>query len=194
MLVYRTNHGRPIQLGDQFWHRARLFDIADLDNMVVTAKVSEAEYTFIQPGMPADIRILTMPDRVFRGEVVEVSNVAKDKSEGEITSWRDQNKKAGIQTFDVTIAVLDRSPYIKPNVEADVTISCRTIPDVLKVPLTAVFDKSGNKCVRVLKGRRIEERKVTLGDSAGEWTVVTSGLEEGEEVLLPVETEGEETS
>ena len=191
MLVYRTIHGRPIQLGDQFWRRAHLFDIADLDNMIVKAKVNEAEYALISTGMSVRIRAFSMPDRVFKGKIVEVAKVAKDRAEGELTSWRQVHSggEAGIQAFDVTIAIEDRSPYIKPNVEAEVIVSCKTIPDVLTIPVTAVFEKSGRKYVRVLNGRRVETREITPGESAGEWIVVTQGLAAGEDVLLTVREE-----
>jgi multidrug efflux pump subunit AcrA (membrane-fusion protein) len=189
VLVYRTMDGQPLQLGAQFWHSAHLFDITDLDNMVLRAKVTESEYSHIHVGQAVRIRAFSLPDHLFEGEVREVAKVAKDKSEGELTRWG--FSRAGIQTFDVLIGIRGSDPNLRPNIDAEATIFCDRIPGALSIPIDAVFEQNGRTWVRVLEGFSPKRREVTLGVYASDWVQVTKGLRAGERVLLkPPEKEG----
>ncbi|HUW56035.1 MAG TPA: efflux RND transporter periplasmic adaptor subunit [Planctomycetota bacterium] len=186
MLVYRTFRGRPLELGAQLWHRVHLFDIADLDNMVVRAKVGESEFSRIRVGQPVEIRAFSVPDRPFPGIVQEVSKVAEDKAEGQMFRRRSETEQAGIQAFDVLVGIDRRHAFLRPNVEAEVVILCDEVPDAMTVPIDAVFEHDGRKWVRVLTGRRARLREVTLGVYGSNWVEVKEGLKTGEEVLLRV--------
>lgn len=189
ILLYRTVNNRPLELGAQFWHQAHLFDIADLDNMVVRAKVGESEYSRLKVGQAVEVRAYTVPDRVFTGEVSEVAQVARDKSEGEVR--RSGAGRSGIQKFDVLVRLKDAHEFLRPNVEADLTILCERCEDALTVPIEAVFERNGRKCVEVLEGRRARVREVTLGSRSDNRVQVTKGLEAGERVVLrPPRQEG----
>ena len=188
MLVYRTIRGRPLELGAQFWHRAHLFDIADLDNMVVRAKVGESDFSRIRVGQPVEISVVSVPKRVFTGTVKEVAKVAEDKSEGQVLRRRSRQEKAGIQAFDILVSIDGQDVSLRPNVEAEVVILCERVPDTLSVPIDAVFERHGRKWVRVLDGRRAKPREVTLGTYASDWVQVTKGLKPGERVLLLIPT------
>ncbi|KPJ57606.1 MAG: hypothetical protein AMS16_01290 [Planctomycetes bacterium DG_58] len=189
VLVYRTIRGRPLELGTQFWHRAHLFDIADLDNMVVRAKVGESDFSRIHVGQPVEIRAVSAPKRVFTGTVKEVAKVAEDKSEGQLLRRRSREEKVGIQAFDVLVTVDGHDVFLRPNVEAEVVILCEKVPNALSVPIDAVFERDGRKWVRVLDGRRPKLRQVSLGIHASDWVQVTKGLRTGERVLLDTPTE-----
>lgn len=186
ILLYRTMWGRPLQLGDQFWRRAHLFDIADPDNMIVRVKVSESDYAHIAVGMSADVAVYSLPDAVYHGRVTEVAKVAKDKSEGEVVSWHDTMTKAGIQTFDVLISMETHDGLLMPNVEAAAVIHCKRIPNALSVPVYCVFSSEGRKWVRVLEGGEAVPREVKVGEQNSEWAEIREGLKPGERVLLKV--------
>jgi len=184
MLVYRTLHGRPLELGAQVWHRAHLFDIAHLDTMVVRAKVKESEFAKIKTGQPAEVRVFSLPDRVFTGEVIEVAKTAKDKSEGELKRWGQPDEKEGILVVDVLVRIKEPSVYLRPNVEAEVVILCQTVRDALSIPIEAVSEREGETVVRVVSSRRAKWRAVTLGPRGRNWVAVSEGLKPGEQVLL----------
>lgn len=190
VVLYRTVNNRPLELGAQFWHVAHLFDIANLDRMVVRAKVSESEFACLKPGQPVEVRARTVPDRVFAGEVSEVAQVARDKSEGEMR--RSGSGPAGQQTFDVVVRLRDAHEFLRPNVEADLTIICVRMDDALSVPVDAVFSDGARTCVRVLDGAHARLREVTLGVRSTDRAQVLKGLEAGERVLLrPPRKEGD---
>ncbi len=182
VLLYRTVNNRPLELGAQFWHVAHLFDIADLDNLVVRVKVSESEFSRVRVGQPVEVRAFTVPDRVFAGEVSEVAKVARDKSEGELR--RSGSGPAGIQTFDVLVKLRDAHEFLRPNVEADLIIFCERIGDALTVPIDAVFERNGRKCVRVADGRRVRVQAVSVGVQSQDRVQVLEGLSADDRVLL----------
>ncbi|HUV38264.1 MAG TPA: efflux RND transporter periplasmic adaptor subunit [Planctomycetota bacterium] len=184
VLVYRTLHGRPLELGAQVWHRAHLFDVADLSTMVVRAKVSESEFSHIREGQSAEIRVYSVPDRVFTGKVTEVAKVAEDRSASHLTRWGAPRAEAGIQAFDVLVSIDEQHAHLTPNVEAEVMIHCVEVPDAVVVPIDATFRRHNVDYVHVVSGRRARPREVTLGQRSRDWVVVTSGLEAGERVLL----------
>jgi len=67
---------------------------------------------------------------------------------------------------------------------AQLTVPAGVATDVLTVPLTAVEGAAGKGIVRVVGGDgEHEEREIGLGIADGTTVEVTSGLEEGEEVL-----------
>jgi multidrug efflux pump subunit AcrA (membrane-fusion protein) len=57
--------------------------------------------------------------------------------------------------------------------------------NVLLIPNRAIQGSPDNPWLEVLVGERTEKRQVTLGLSDGVNTEVLSGLEEGEDVVLP---------
>ncbi len=189
VLLYRTLFNRPIEQGVQFWHAAHLFDIADLGQLVVHAKVSESEFARLKVGQAVEVRAVTVPDRVFKGEVREVAKVARDKSEGEVL--RQGAGRVGIQAFDVLVRLSDANQYLRPNVEAELTIFCERAGNALSIPIDAVFYQGDRACVRVLDGRRLRIREVALGVQTNDRVQVVKGLSAGDRVSLrPPEQEG----
>jgi len=191
MLVHRTIHGRKIEPGTSFWASASLFDIVDVSKMFVRVKVLESEVRSVQESQQAEVRVVTMPDRVLRGRVSKVAKVGKDKSEDELMTWKEMRAKAGVQAFDVEVTIEETDPRLRPNVTAEVTIQVARLEDVLKLPLDAVVTQDGKPVVRLLTWRGTSFRPVQLGPAGGDWIVVTDGLDEGDRVVLSA-TEGQE--
>ena len=73
---------------------------------------------------------------------------------------------------------------------AEIVIDKRS--NVLLVPNRAiVYDDQDNPFVKVMVGEQTEERSITLGISDGYDTEVTSGLSEGEIVVIEREIEAQ---
>ena len=67
---------------------------------------------------------------------------------------------------------------------AVVDIVLASYSDVLKVPVAAIVESADGYLCWIRKDGQIERRNVTLGDTNDEYTVVESGLSEGDEVVL----------
>ena len=73
---------------------------------------------------------------------------------------------------------------LRPEMTARLEILVGERPDVLLVPVNAIFERDGVSVAYVLRGRRVESRLVELGE-ANEFDVeVIAGLREGERISL----------
>ena len=83
-----------------------------------------------------------------------------------------------------TMIRLDPQPGLKPGMSAVVDIVLASYTDVLKVPVAAIVESADGYLCWIRKDDQIERRNVTLGDTNDEYTVVKSGLSEGDDVVL----------
>ena len=157
--------------------------IFDLSGLKLTINVSELNISQLQPGQEVEITAEALPDQVFYGVVDAVS------INGTTTK--------GFTTYPVTI-VLEEFGDLNPgmNVSAKVIIFQET--NALCIPVSAV-NSDGTILVAapgalsedgstVIDPSKAEWRTVTLGSGDQEYVSVTEGLEEGEVVLVPVQS------
>jgi len=132
-----------------------------------------------------DITADAIPGQVFQGKVDRVS------INGTTTN--------GFTTYPATILLEDYGG-LNPgmNVSADIVVERKeqalTIPasavqrgDTVLVPLEGCLSEDG---AAVADPSKVEERTVTLGGGDGEFVEITSGLSEGETVLVPLQAQG----
>ena len=159
--------------------------IYDLSALELELRVSELDIGSVQPGQEVVITAEALPGETFTGRVERVSINGSTAD--------------GFTTYPVTI-LLEDFGGLNPgmNVSADIIIS-RT-EDALCVPVEAV-DSSGAVLVAgpgvltedgsaVADLSKAERREVTLGAGDEDYVEITSGLEEGELVLVPVQSAG----
>ena len=84
---------------------------------------------------------------------------------------------------------LDQDERLKPGLTTTVEILVSENPDVVYVPVSAVFlDEHDQSVVYVKEGGRAVKRPVVLGGSTDRVAIVESGVQEGEELLLALPT------
>jgi hypothetical protein len=84
------------------------------------------------------------------------------------------------------------SPILKPGMTTSNKMIINKIPNVLSVPLEAIFEKNGKKIVYVKNGSGFDEHFVDVGEKGENSIIVKKGLENNEEVALQdptIETE-----
>ncbi|HSW88757.1 MAG TPA: hypothetical protein VLG12_06365 [Candidatus Saccharimonadales bacterium] len=91
---------------------------------------------------------------------------------------------SGVVTYPLTIQLDNNYDGIAPNMSATANIIVDTKSDVLLVPLAAVQTSNGQSYVRVLKNGQITQTPVTVGESSDTQTEITSGLTEGDTVVV----------
>ncbi len=153
--------------------------IYDMSCLKVEMDVNELDIGKVKAGQAVEITAAALMGQTFRGTVERVS------VNGTTTS--------GFTTYPVTIAVQDYGD-LKPGMNVSATILGETVRDVLCVPAGAV--NRGNTVLvpgqgamaedgaSVADPSKIEERPVTLGKSDGTYIEITSGLSEGDTVLI----------
>ncbi|HXG12197.1 MAG TPA: efflux RND transporter periplasmic adaptor subunit [Gemmataceae bacterium] len=178
----RSSSGTPraiIAQGETVWEGQRLMRIPDLRSMVVNTKVHEALISRVRVGQEAQIRVEAFPDRVLKGRVKSVANVAA-KPDG----W----SSTDVKVYQTYVEILDEFDGLRPDMSAEVTIFTDSpLKNVLIVPEAAVFGS-----VQMGKYRKVfvmtpdgpEEREVVAGLSNGTHVEIKEGLKEGEEVVV----------
>lgn len=159
----RVIQGQRVAAGDE------LFRIADHTRVWVIADIAEADISEVEVGMPATVTL-----RAFPGE----------PQKGEVTFIYPELMKAETRTVSVRIELPNPDGKMRPGMYADVALQPRKEGSVVAVPDSAVIDSGTRQVVLVAKGEgRFEPREVKLGHRGEDYTEVTEGLSQGEEVV-----------
>ncbi|HSW96669.1 MAG TPA: biotin/lipoyl-binding protein [Candidatus Saccharimonadales bacterium] len=132
--------------------------------------ISEVDAPKIKEGQQATITLDAFSGKTFTGKVIGINH------EGVVSS--------GVVTYPLTIQLDNNYDGIAPNMSATANIIVDTKSDVLLVPLAAVQTTNGQSYVRVVKNGQITQTPVTVGESSDTQTEITSGLTEGDTVVV----------
>lgn len=148
-----------------------LLMIPDLSKMQVKVGVHESKVGRLKIGMNAKVEL---QDVILEGEVEEIAEVTRP------AGWWTGN----MVKYDTLIRLAPR-PGLKPGMSAIVDIALAEHEDVLKVPVaTIVGTDDGYFCWVRSDEDDVQMRKIELGDTNEEFTIVTAGLKEGDEIVL----------
>ncbi len=95
-----------------------------------------------------------------------------------------QGRQTGGQSSQAA-AALTQNSQLAEGMTVTVSIITQERTDVLLVPIKAVISRGSEAFVQVLKDGVTEERSVQAGISNLQYVEITSGLSEGEQVLVP---------
>jgi len=165
-----------IAAGEQVREQQTIIRLPDSEAMQVLAKVNEAKISLVAPGMPATIRLDAFPDEQLYGVVEHVNDFPAPA--GFFSS--------SVKEYETKIQIQGTLPGLRDGLTAEVRILIERIPDVLQVPVQAVFEHGGKfYCVmQNKKGDRWRARNVSLGSAHENFVVINKGLQEGDEVVL----------
>ncbi|PHS34136.1 MAG: efflux transporter periplasmic adaptor subunit [Sulfurovum sp.] len=154
--------------GQHVTPKTELYMIADLHTVWIIAEIYEYELPWIRTGDSAEVTLISVPGKVFKGTVDYIYPYAEAKT----------------RTTKVRLVFKNDDLRLRPDMFAEVNIHVQNQKDALVVPSEAVI-RSGNETqVFVVKGAgKYEPRLVKLGiESAGKVSIL-SGLMEDEEVV-----------
>lgn len=151
--------------------------LEDVGNLYIEADINESDIVLIRVDEPVTVTFDAFgPSKVFLGTVVSVDPSAT------ITE--------GVVNYKIKAALRDTDPNIRPDMNADMTVTAGGVTDVLTIPRAAVIDEDGKTYVRVVtneKKKTYEKKEVTLGFLGdGNIVEVANGLSEGEVIVVSV--------
>jgi RND family efflux transporter MFP subunit len=153
--------------------------LVDTSEIEMRGFIDEIDTAMVQLGQEANIRLDALPDEEINGRVAFISPV------GTI--------QAGVVSYATTITLENPVAELRDGMSATAEIIIERRDDVLFIPNRAIRGTLENPTVVVLVDGQQEERQITLGLSDGINTEVLSGLEEGEEVVLPASGPGQQS-
>ncbi len=153
-------------------------DLIDDQCLYVSAPIDEVDVSRVRVGQLAHISIDAIPGRRFPGRVKRVAPYVVDLE-----------KQA--RTVDVEVEFTNTADLktLLVGYSADVEIILDVRESALRVPTEALLE--GNRVLLFTSNPgRLEERKVGVGVANWRYTEVTSGLRQGQKVVLSVERKG----
>ena len=146
----------------------------DINQVYVQGKVDEADIAHVYMDQPARIKVESFRDRTFNGKVTKIAPLGVQKD--------------NVTTFEVRVSIDNPGGELKANMTANAEILLDEHKGVLTVPENAVmYDAQKNASVQVPDSKQKDGYRkvpVKVGLSNGSVSEVTSGLKEGDQVVL----------
>ncbi len=148
-----------------------LMSVADLSKMQIETQVDESDIGKIALGQRVTFTVDAYIDKVFSGMVSNISQKA--------------NITQNVVYYVVTIDVEGPGTMLKPTMTARVSIQSGESKNTILVPLSAVKENKGQSYVQIMANGKIENINVTTGLSNEDKVEITSGLADGDQIVLP---------
>lgn len=149
--------------------------LADLTKLQVAAGVAEADATRLKTGQRATVAWNALTGATATGKVSAISPTASD---------------GNTVTYPIEV-LLDSIPEgVRLGQTVSLTVTVDEVADAVYVPAAAVRTAGGRTTVTVVKDGVQETRAVEIGLKGDAYTVIVSGVEVGEQVVLATVTSG----
>lgn len=173
----KTNVLASIQVGATVKQGTNLGSVASLSTMQLPIAVDELDLTKVNVGQKAAVRVDAISGKTFDGEVTQVSNV------GTTTN--------GVTTYDAIISVKNTDKNdLKYGMTATAEIVIQDKKDILTIPIQALQNQRGKQYVSLKKadGTIEQQHEVKIGIRSQTAVEIVSGLQEGDEIVMPQRT------
>ncbi len=171
-IVERGEMVSPSSFGGDSGARTSVVALADLSDLQIELDISQTDFARLQMGQRAEIIPEAFSNLKYTGFIAEIAPEAN-------------RAKATVQ---VKVKVENPDAQLRPEMNARVNFlgsaksgAVPATPRVL-VPKAAVVRKDGSDFVFVIKGNKVEQRSVRLGNEMGEFYYVFEGLSGGESI------------
>jgi multidrug efflux pump subunit AcrA (membrane-fusion protein) len=165
--------GQKWAVGDQPYSGSKLIELPDLSAMRAEVKINEVDISKIMDGQRVEIRPDAYSDSAFTGKVEAIANLAQNI-----------DYKTKIKIFPVQIGIEGQSKKLLPGLTVSCKIVVNEIPDVLFIPIEALFNEQGIDYVYVKSGSGFKRRDIKTGDINADYAIVAEGLDENDLIAL----------
>jgi len=188
-----------------------IMTIADMSLITAEVKVDETDIVSVKMDQAADVTIDAIPNKTFKGHVIEIGNTAIVRSTG-VAASQSTTSSQEAKDFKVVVALDNPPDDIRPSLSCTAKITTATRNRVLTIPIQALtirqkgdleakpknnavvqaakLDPAAEKArkeeiqgVFVIAGGKAEFRKVETGITGATDIEVLSGLKENDEIV-----------
>ncbi|MEM6820869.1 MAG: efflux RND transporter periplasmic adaptor subunit [Verrucomicrobiota bacterium] len=151
-----------------------LMKLADLSNLIIKTHINQIDVAKLKPKMDFKFFMDPLPGETFEGKIHTIAPTA--------------TVKRNVKGFAVEMIIPKPDARLKPGMTANVVVPIEVREGVLSVPLAAVFSESDRSKIVYIRSNTIdvpiEKRPVEIGVANLDFVEITSGLTEGEVVML----------
>ena len=202
--------GETVVPGIQNSPSSLIMTIADMSLITAEVKVDETDIVNVKMDQLADITIDAIPNKTFKGRVIEIGNTAILRSTG-LAASQSAISSQDAKDFKVVIGVIDPPAEIRPGLSCTAKVTTATRQKALSIPIQALtvrqkgdlepqpkggvqaaakLDPVAEKArkeeiqgVFVIHAERAVFRKVETGITGATDIEVTAGLKDDDEIV-----------
>ena len=201
--------GETVVPGLQNSTASTIMTIADMSIITAEVHVDETDIVSVKMDQPAEVTIDAIPNRTFKGRVIEIGDTALVRSTG-VAASQSQTSSQEAKDFKVVIALDIPEDLVRPGLSCTAKITTATRAHTLAVPIQAltvrqrdqlVVRKPGQAApapmtpaeqkaskeeltgVFVVAGGKAEFREVKTGISGNTDVEILGGLNEGDQIV-----------
>jgi RND family efflux transporter MFP subunit len=157
-----------VKVGQYLTPGVSLLKVEDIDSVYADVNIEQNDLPAVKPGQTAEVTADAYGSRIFDGTVDQI-NPAGDTS---------------TRVFATKIRVPNGDHLLHPGMFVNVEITTGAPVNVIAVPQNAVVSSAGLNYVFLVTGGRVKRQQVQVGDVIGENVEITSGLTEGQQIVL----------
>ena len=203
--------GETVVPGIQSSTASNIMTIADMSIITAEVKVDETDIVSVKLDQVADVTIDAIPNKIFKGHVIEIGDTAIIRSTG-VAASQSTTSSQEAKDFKVVVALDNPPDDIRPGLSCTAKITTATRERALTIPIQALtirqkgdlepkpkngavveaakLDPAAEKArkeevqgVFVVSGSKAAFRKVETGITGATDIEVLSGLKEGDEIV-----------
>ncbi|MAD76416.1 MAG: hypothetical protein CML20_16785 [Rheinheimera sp.] len=174
ILLFDTNwRGEKPEVGGMVFPGSKIGSIPDLSLQHLKLQVIEQEAIGLAAEQRVTFYLAAWPDAVLNGKIVSVGAIAQSRER------RDPRKY-----IEVIVAPDKQDPNFMPGIKATATLWVNEKPQVLKVPLQAIFSEQQQLYVYKRVGSAFVKQPISLGTKSLSHAEISSGIAAGDEIAL----------
>ncbi|MBV8550856.1 MAG: efflux RND transporter periplasmic adaptor subunit [Acidobacteriaceae bacterium] len=200
--------GETVVPGIQNSAASTIMTIADMSIITAEVNVDETDIVSVKLDQPADVTIDAIPNRVFKGRVIEIGDTAIVRSTG-LAASQSQTSSQEAKDFKVKIALDISEDLVRPGLSCTAKITTATRSHVLSIPIQALTIRTKAQLAPPKSGERVQQldpaaqkaaneelqgvfvvsngkaqfRQVQTGISGATDIEVSSGLKDGDQIV-----------
>lgn len=147
-----------------------LVNFADLSRLLINSHVNQVDAPLLKPGQEIVVNASREGEEPLKAKIEFIAPIATVKN--------------NIKGFEVQALIQNNDGRLKPGMSVSMTAPVKKAPQVVSVPVSAIFKDQKESVVYVRKGDHTEKRKVEVGITDLGYAEIRSGLSEGEQILL----------
>lgn len=158
-----------IEAGSAVSAKQNLFTIVDFNSLIIKSSVSEDLFSKIKLGDKLKVKFNAFPEKEFTARV----------------TLKYKQIDPATRNFPVELKLINSTKEITPGMMAELELITDKKDKVITVPNDVfIVNQKGEKIVYVVKDNMVHQKIVTTGISNDKFTVVISGLKEGDKIVV----------
>lgn len=171
-----------LQAGDPVTAGSTVMTVLPDAPFEIVAEFSEADALKLATGQPAVVSFDALPGTSAAGVVTAIAMLPTESatSSGAVAS------ASGVTTYSATITLDDSPAGAREGMSVGVVVTTQEVDDVVWAPTAAITTDGGISTVTIREGKVDTVVEVTTGLAGDSGTVITSGVREGDALVIEV--------